>query len=282
MHLRPATAADLPAITELQRAWDVAFFGESEHDADEVREWLELAEAACVVEDGPRIVAAAIKHRTGSDPLIGPETDRAAVAGLLVRWLAEVGAPAAETIDRDEPLRAALADAGWRYDYSSFDLYRTVDGDWRRAAWPEGVEVRRFEPGEEDALHALIYTDAGWAEVPGHHFRDRLEWERLFLAGRPPAERPVLAWRGGRPVGAVLLRLFSDGVGWIAQLAVARSERSRGLGRALLLDGLERLAAEGAHKLGLAVNAGNRAALSLYLDVGLAIDREWQTFVPAR
>jgi ribosomal protein S18 acetylase RimI-like enzyme len=281
--LRPATPADLPALTELQRAYDTAFFGEPEHDVDEVREWLDLGDVTCVVQDGAAIVGAAIKHRTGSAALVGPATDRAGVAARLVSWLAEVGAPNTEALERDAALRDALAAAGWRHDYSSFELFRAVGGGWQRPAaqWPDGVQVRRFAPGQEDALHALIYTDAGWADVRGHYYRDRAEWARLFLTGRTPDERPVLAWRGDRPVGAVLVRLFSDRTGWIAQLAVARTERGRGLGRALLLEGLDRLAAAGATKLGLAVVAGNRAALALYLDVGLEIDREWQTFVPA-
>jgi ribosomal protein S18 acetylase RimI-like enzyme len=284
MRLRPATADDLPALTEVQRAYDRGWFGEPEHDADEMREWLAMAEDACVIEDEGRIVAGAIKHRTGSDPLIGPDAERPAVDRLLLDWLARAGAPATEALDRDESLRAALTEAGWRHDYSSFDLYRTVGAEWTPSAptWPSGVTVRAMADGEEGALHEMIYRDAAWADVPGHHFRDRDEWHQLFLAGRPESERPVLAHRGDHLFGAVLLRVFSDGVGWIVQLAVARAERGQGLGRALLLEGLDRLAALGAGKLGLAVIAGNRAALGLYLDVGLQIEREWQTFVPGR
>jgi ribosomal protein S18 acetylase RimI-like enzyme len=63
-------------------------------------------------------------------------------------------------------------------------------------------------------------------------------------------------------------------------LAVARSERGQGLGRALLLESFRRRIAAGAAQLGLSVVATNRAALRLYLGIGLTVEREWQTFAP--
>ena len=41
---RPATTGDLDAVTELQRRWDVAYFGVAEHDSDEVNESFSRAE----------------------------------------------------------------------------------------------------------------------------------------------------------------------------------------------------------------------------------------------
>ena len=79
-------------------------------------------------------------------------------------------------------------------------------------------------------------------------------------------------------VGAATLRVFDDGLGWVAQLAVAPGERGHGLGRALLQASFAELVDAGATRLGLAVQAANRGALRLYLDVGLGVDREWQTF----
>ena len=79
-----------------------------------------------------------------------------------------------------------------------------------------------------------------------------------------------------RFVGVSLVRTFSDGLGWISQLAVAPSMRGRGLGRALVLESFRRLVAAGATSLGLGVMAANRGALGLYRSLGLSIDREWQ------
>lgn len=281
MILRAAVDADLPALTELQRACDTAWFGAPEDDEDEVREGLDLADAACIVVDGPVCLGAGLRWRTGSSLVIHP-TAADAVAARLVGWLAEVGAPATDVLDRDVRLRTALAAAGWAYDHATFDLIRPVGPGWVLPApsWPIGVEIRSFEPDRAGALHHLIYVDAGWAEVPGHHPRDFDEWHRLFLAGRPADEAPVVAWRGDQLVGAAVGRTFSDGTGWIAQLAVARRERGRGLGRALLLEFFRRRVDAGARQLGLSVVATNREALRLYLSIGLLVDREWQTYLP--
>jgi ribosomal protein S18 acetylase RimI-like enzyme len=280
MILRDATPDDLAEITALQVAFDRAWFGRPEHDEDEVREWTELADRLAVVEDGDRLVAVANRWRTGSMIVVDPAAEGPAALALLLPWLTEVGAPETEVLDRDQAAVDALTAAGWRHEHSTFDLLRPLEADWTRPAaqWPTGVEVRELAPGEEPRLHELIYAAAGWADVPGHHYRDPDEWRQIFLAGRRPEERPLVAVEKDRLVGAALPRLFSDGTGWIAQLAVARSARGRGLGRALLLTGFERMVAAGATQLGLAVLAENRAALRLYLDIGLRIDREWQSF----
>ena len=280
MILEPTGLERLSEITALQRRYDEHWFGEPENDADEVQEWLELGDRRCLVRDGDRVAAAATVWRTGSSVVIDPGADVAAAAALIVPWLAEAGAPTTEVFDRDAALRGELLSAGWRYAYSSFDLFRAVDASWTLPAptWPAGLQVRRLEPPDERALHDLIYRDAAWADVPGHHVRDFDEWRAIFLKGDRDEERPLLAARDDRLVGAVLPRLFSDGVGWIAQLAVAGAERGRGLGRALLLAGFDGLVRAGASKLGLGVLAENESALRLYVGIGLRVDREWQTF----
>lgn len=280
--LREAASADLPALTELQRAYDTAWFGAPENDEDEVREGLDMADVACLVMNGASCVGAGLRWRTGSSLVIHPDADSDAVQALLVPWLAEVDAPCTEVLDRETSLRAALTAAGWVYDHATFDLIRPVSPEWvlPEPKWPTGVEVRAFDNGHARALHDLIYDHAGWAEVRGHHAREFDEWHRLVIAGRTAEEAPVLAWRADQPVGTAVGRIFSDGTGWVGQLAVARSERGQGLGRALLLESFRRRIAAGAAQLGLSVVATNRAALRLYLGIGLTVEREWQTFAP--
>ncbi|HYN75634.1 MAG TPA: GNAT family N-acetyltransferase, partial [Candidatus Limnocylindria bacterium] len=116
-------------------------------------------------------------------------------------------------------------------------------------------------------------------EVPGHESRDFEEWHGLFVAKEDP-EQQVLAWQDGRLVGVALGRIFSDGTGWVSQVAVPRDLRRRGLGRALILEAFGRRMAAGATGLGLGVSAANVDALRLYLDLGLGVDREWMVFAP--
>jgi ribosomal protein S18 acetylase RimI-like enzyme len=61
-------------------------------------------------------------------------------------------------------------------------------------------------------------------------------------------------------------------------LAVAMSERHRGLGRALLLHAFADLQPAGGGDLTLGVEAENAAALGLYRSVGLEVEREWRVY----
>lgn len=278
--LREATVEDIPSLAALHRAYDVAWFGAAEKDEDEVREEFALADVTCLVEAGGRVLGAGNRSRTSSSLVIDPAGDAGAALRLLVPWLVAGGARETDVLDRDEQLRAALEEAGWRHVRSAFELVRQVSQDWTPAEpeWPAGIEVRPFGAGDAQRVHALVYVDAAWSAVPGHNPRDFGEWRRIFVDGRAEHEAPVLAWRGDRLVGAALGRVFSDGTGWVAQLAVARDEQGRGLGRALLLETLRRRMDAGATSLGLGVMATNPGALRLYQDVGLEIEREWQIY----
>ena len=89
-----------------------------------------------------------------------------------------------------------------------------------------------------------------------------------------PDYRGWVARRDGRPVGWVAGRVFSDGRGWVEQLAVARSARGLGLGRALLLHSLAELREQGATSLALGVQGKNENAIGLNRDVGFEVERE--------
>lgn len=283
MQTRPATLDDLTAITELQRSWDTHWFGAPENDENEVREHLERVPdgQSVLLHDGTNLVGAAWWWSTDTALLADPDSDPDTVQGTLLDWLASAGAPHIQTLVQDTALLAALSARGWRKEHSSFELLRAVTPDWEldEPVWPEGVEMRPATSDDLPAIHHLVYQDAQWASVPGHVAREFDEWRSLFAEGADAAADPVVAWRGDRIVGVSLGRIFSDGAGWVSQLAVAVPERRQGLGRALLLESMRRRHAAGATALGLGVEANNDRALELYLDVGLRIDREWQTFL---
>ncbi len=288
MRSRPATRDDIAATAELVARSETFWFGAPEEDADEVAEHFDqvssLESGSQVFLDGDRIVAVALHNAhdawfvTDPDPCL-----TRAVADDLIEWYAALGNPHLDVLDRDAALRAALDAHGWRQTRSSFELIRPVTDDWTLAKprYPDGVETRAFTPADAPAMYHLIYVDSGWADVPGHQHRAFDQWRDLFITDTTVPDLQVLAWRGDRLVAVATGRIFSDGTGWIAQLAVAKEERGKGLGRALLLDGLHRRRDAGAAVLGLAVQAENRNALGLYLDAGLQIDREWMEYRPA-
>jgi len=282
---RPATRDDLAALLELQRRWDTHWFGAPEHDLAEVSEALEqanpLEERSRLLVADMRLLAACWHSDSGDTTLlVDPASDASAAYDDLLPWLRSAGAGQVEALDRDTVLQQALVRHGWDYRLSSYELIRPV-ADWALAApaWPADVQVRSLEPDDGREVHDLIYKRAGWADVPGHPHREFEPWRQLFLVDAVP-EQQVLAWRGSELLGVALGKTFSDGTGWVSQLAVARSARGAGLGRALLLEALGRRVRAGATALGLNVSAANPDALGLYLDVGLTIDREWRSYHP--
>ncbi len=79
------------------------------------------------------------------------------------------------------------------------------------------------------------------------------------------------AWSDGPEVSA-------EEAGEVGQIAVARSERGLGIGRALLVHSLRDLLDEAATSLNLGVEAANEHALGLYRSVGFEVVREWRLY----
>jgi ribosomal protein S18 acetylase RimI-like enzyme len=290
MHARSVRADDLAAVTALQRSAETHWFGSPETDDDDLRQQLDLAvplveRSRLLLDEDGALLAAAWWWSPGDSflavrPDLAP-TARDAVHDDLLAWFTAAGVRSLEALSCDDPLQDALARHGWRQHHSSFELIRDVSPDWQLPVprWPADVRVGGLRPPDEEAAHHLIYEEAGWASVPGHGVRDLAEWRHLFVTG-VPAEQNVLAWRGDRLAGAALGKTFSDGSGWVAQLAVPHDLQGQGIGRNLLLEAFSRRVAEGAVRLGLGVSAANADALRLYLGIGLTIDREWRPFAP--
>lgn len=283
MELRPATLADLPLIADLQRRFDLAWFGKVEQSADEVREFLghaePLSDGSLLVLDAGRVLALGLRLGRDSSLVLDPEAEAAPLLARMLPWFAERPG-IVEVIARDDAAIAGIEASGWTHDKSTYDLLAEVTPGLAldEPRWPEGITVRDFDAADAAAVHRLIYVDAEWAKVPGHPERDFDNWRQIFVTEQTVPAQQVVAWRGDRIVGVALGRTWDDGTGWVSQLATAKDERGRGLGRAMLLEALRRRVAAGATSLGLSVQAANRGALRLYLDVGLRVDREFRTY----
>jgi ribosomal protein S18 acetylase RimI-like enzyme len=273
--LRPATSADRAALIALTLAEDAAWSGAAAVSADEAGELLDHHGPGVVFErDGRAAGYAAVAEGGGSLVVTDPgETEPALEA--LVPWLVERGHPEVEAYASDARRIAWLEAHGFSYRHSSFDLQRGADPPLAPVTWPPGMTVAPFRHGEdEEAIHALIYVDAAWGDVPGHGEQSLEGWRATLT----PGYRGWVARRDARAVGWIAGRVFGDGRGWIHQIAVARSERGLGLGRALLLHALAELRALGATSYALGVMGENENALGLYRDVGFAVEREWRIY----
>lgn len=288
--LRPARAEDVPALGRLQRELDVAWWGREETDDTDVAHllrWVGDLDARSRVLPGPEGIVGYAAVTAGGDATLAvapglPADRRRAALDALLAWL--VASPAGAVLELDAPRQDlerldALARHGLLPLRSQFDLERPANAPLATPAWPAGVDLVPFRDDLAPALHTLVYSV--WADVPGHHWRPYDEWRHLFLHVEPfDPGLQVVAARDGAPVGVALSRVSAGTDGWVSQLAVARDEQGRGLGRALLLEALRRLASAGTDRVGLGVSARNAAALGLYRSAGLEIVRETAVCTP--
>ena len=273
--LRPATPADRPGVIALAVAEDAAWSGAPEVSAEETGALLDRYRSGVVFLRDDRVAGYAAVDDGGETLLIADPGDPVPALEALVAWLGERGHHQVDAYAADARRIAWLEAHGFTHRRSAFDLVRPIDPPPAAAAWPGAVAVARYRPGEDDeAVHALIYVDAAWSSVPGHTERAPDAWRAMI----GPGYSGWVARRDGRPIGWVAGRVFDDGRGWVEQLAVARSARRLGVGRALLLHSLADLVSSGATSLAIGVQAANESALGLYRDVGFAVEREWRVF----
>jgi ribosomal protein S18 acetylase RimI-like enzyme len=96
------------------------------------------------------------------------------------------------------------------------------------------TEIRRFEPDDLDFADSQKSRE-GWAAS-----RDQFE---LYLEHDP--DGCFVAMAGDQPVGMLMTTCFGPS-GWIGNLIVEPDHRGRGIGRALMEHGLDRLRGRGA------------------------------------
>jgi mycothiol synthase len=135
------------------------------------------------------------------------------------------------------------------------------------AAWPDGIEVRTFRAGEDDAAWLAVN-----ARAFAHH-PEQGRWTAADLSAREgeawfdPAGF-FLAVRDGRLVGFHWTKI-EDGVGEVYVVGVDPDTAGGGLGRALTIHGLEHLASRVEQVL-LYVDEDNPRALGMYERLGFA------------
>ena len=283
MMIRSVAEGDRDAIFALGVAEETAWFGQAEISAEEIGEWIEeeggVASGVVAVDDAGSVRGFAAPGRHQAVLLADPaRTSR--LTDELLPWLSErCDVVRLMTFAGDRARVAAFERHGLRHLRSSCLMARADGlGPVPVAAFPEGVEVAPYRFGDDDqAVHRLIYIDAAWASVPGHAERDLDQWLDMVRRCRSA----FLARRNGRPVGWVAGRVLASGRGYVDMLAVAISERHRGLGRALLLHAFADLQLAGARGLTLDAQAENVAALGLYRSIGLEVEREWRIYATA-
>ena len=290
---QPVTPADLVTVTRLHDDAEAvdghASLGEAVwRDLDRP---LDPASAGVVAQDDARVVGFAYVHRSDNVTpahwdlgfVVHPDArgDSQVALALLERAAEHVAGKGGGQIvlwifEPDESDDAAAAQAGFRRQRDLLQM-RVALPLGETAAWPPGVEVRPFVPGEDDAAWLAVNNGA----FAGHP--EQGGWTASTLARRlaEPWFDPkgfLLAFDGDGLAGFCWTKIHpaSDTdpeLGEIFVIGVDPSRAGKGLGRALVVAGLASLAERGIRTGMLFVDGENEAAVRLYESLGFTTHR---------
>jgi len=292
--LRRPSHADIEAVTELKHAVEVARQGESDVTIDElIDEWalprVSMTEDLWILETMSGDVVGygfvwqeAPPRAFVAEQTVHPDHRGRGLSQLLLR-LAEMRAKqSAGPRPTDQPIDLGVwaheGDAGRialfeRHGYQHVRTFLRLHLDLAEPPaapnWPAGIAARGFRRHrDEAAVHAAM------DEAFRDHWRPDVmsleEWLE-FRFKRPDLDLRLwwVAWAGDEVAGAALAMETPLG-GYIADLAVRRSWRGRGLGRALLLQAFAELRRRGQARAYLEVDSDNpTGAMRLYTALGM-------------
>jgi ribosomal protein S18 acetylase RimI-like enzyme len=174
-------------------------------------------------------------------------------------------------VSDEDPRLALVRRHPFSLESETLLMWRRLQGKLAEPVWPGGVTVRTFEPADAEVVHGLLdeaYREWDGQYVPMAHD----DWARS-MTGDPEFE-PELWWLAERDGDLAGCGLHWSS-GWLKDLAVRTSERGRGLGSALVQQGLAEFARRGAARVGLKVDAGNpTGAVALYRRLGFVTARK--------
>jgi mycothiol synthase len=283
----PLAPGDGPAVARVWRACEIhddgaALFTEEDFAASCRRPSMDLRRDSIGVWDGGELVALALLHGE-RDVFAGvlPSQRRRGIGTWLMRWTQDA-ARAARRRQTCQSLsgnahdaRALLEADGYerRWEGWIFDIELRQEPE--PPSPPAGYAVREFvRARDERAVYRVVETAFGeWPDADRWNFE---EWAAETF------ERPAFApehvgtvVRGDDVVGASVL-IQEGELLWVAQLAVARQHRGRGLARALLAHAFLVAWRAGLRHVGLSTDS-RTGARGLYERVGMRVTRtSWE------
>ena len=204
------------------------------------------------------------------------------LGSALVRWTWQVARAGGrdrvgQTVSENEHAAEALFRAnGYEPTHTSWILRLDLGSEAPVSPeLPAGYAYRAYRPGIEDReVFTLIDQAFNEWRGPGSESMGFDNWVVWALHDANP-ELVVLVEQDGRLVGAALGHDYGpDAEGWVEQIAVERSHRGRGLGRALLEEAFRRFWEAGRRQCGVSTDS-RTAALTLYEHVGMTVRRSY-------
>ncbi|WP_409484770.1 mycothiol synthase [Arsenicicoccus dermatophilus] len=243
-----------------------------------------------VVRSGGRVVAYAGGEADGLELVVGPGHRGQGLGGaLLDAALAALGDGEVRVWAHGDlpPARRLLASRGFRPGRDLRKLARPLAptaAELEPPVVPEGLAVRHFLPGDEEALLRVNarafahHPEQGSLDLAGLQDRMGSAWfdpEGLIMVEDVTGRAPRLAafhWTKADPADD------DEHTGEVYVVAVDPDHQGRGLGALVTRLGLDHLRARGLSRVVLYVEADNRAAMATYTRQGfstVATDVQW-------
>jgi mycothiol synthase len=243
-----------------------------------------LAKDSVIAVQGSEPLGGVALLPAGAIGFVAPAAEGRGVGSGLLNWVQRRAVSQGRDIHRqrvgadNDRAHALLTAHGYTQVREVRQMSIDLNRDHAQAPSPPGVDVGPVQlPADAHPLH----------EADGRMFAENADYEPLSFAVfrgehlAHPSFAPDLssvARRGDQLVGFSLCSRLSDSMGFVDVLAVDRSERRRGLGRALLIRSLSGFAATGLRTGRLEVASDNPAALSLYAAVGMTVAQRTHVF----
>jgi len=204
---------------------------------------------------------------------------------LVLEYLAGKGFGAAQVWCNllDDWKTSLYRRAGFEEQRRFFSMILSDNTEPAEPAFPEGIRIdRRPLKGipEEDLR---VFVDVFNESFARHFSFSPTNVTRWRNIGNAAADEMIVTFARdeGEVVGFTLVenstaynREKGTKDGWVSILGVVPGSRGKGLGKALLLDGIRQLLSHGLDTVRLGLDAENRNALSLYTSVGFEIALE--------
>jgi mycothiol synthase len=301
LHLgvRHAVVEDAPLLFDLLSAIDLHDFGDVDMTVEEIRDDLaghDLANDSWLVfqprDEGESVVAFAAVEPRGDEEFRGqvsvhPDWRNRGIGSALARHLEQsvrerMTPDAAQPIPilgfvkgDSEPERQWAERLGYAWSRRFWRMRIDLDAPPPEPAWPEGITVRDFIPGQDDrAMYEA--QEAAFADHWGHVLRPFEDFARRLERSDFDPGLWHLAMDGDRIVGTASNSTLPDGVGWVSGLGTIPEYRRRGIARAILLHSFGVFWRRGLHSVALGVDADSlTGATGLYESVGMRVVQQY-------
>jgi mycothiol synthase len=289
LSLRPVTAADAAAVTEVVVALETALYGSSAYAQSDLEdEWssLDLERYARAVLDGERIVGYGSVRERGelwrTEVFVHPDAQgRGAgtqLVGTLERVAARDGAHRVQgsVFEVDAAGHMLLESLEYRPVRTFREMRIELDAPPPAPLWPNGLRADAFDP-ERDAREFHAAHQEAFADHWEHSYRDFETWREGNIESEKFDPSLWCVVRDGDEIAAGTICVAGlYGGGWVASLFTRRPWRGRGVGGALLLDAFARFWERGERSVGLGVDAeGDTGAFRVYERAGMKPALGW-------